>query len=214
MDEHRIRITHTNGMNPWRAGCGESCTSGSEGGLGKPAGGNSGTAPQSDPYTEHKTREGTLYCCVVLDQFSRRVVGWAIDRRNEATLVNDALTMAASSRVTSATTILHSDHGSQFTSWSFTQNLKHHELLGSMGTIGDCFDNSPMESFWGSMQIELLNRKKWMTYVELATAMADYIVNFYNPLRRHSSLEYLTPDEFEALPSDNTQVRTLISVGQ
>ena len=63
--------------------------------------------------TEHKTREGTLYCCVVLDQFSRRVVGWAIDRRNEATLVNDALIMAARSRVTSPATILHSDHGSQ-----------------------------------------------------------------------------------------------------
>ena len=101
----------------------------------------------------------------------------------------------------------------QFTSWSFTQNLKHHELLGSMGTIGDCFDNSPMESFWGSMQIELLNRKKWMTYVELATAMADYIVN-YNPLRRHSSLSYLTPDEFEALSSGPNQARTLITVGQ
>jgi putative transposase len=164
--------------------------------------------------TEHKTREGTLYCCVVLDQFSRRVVGWAIDRRNEATLVNDALSMAARSRATSPRTILHSDHGSQFTSWSFTQNLKHHELLGSMGTVGDCFDNAPMESFWGSMQIELLNRKKWMTYVELASAMADYIVNFYNPLRRHSSLEYLTPDEFEALPSDHNPARTLISVGQ
>ncbi|HUC36359.1 MAG TPA: IS3 family transposase, partial [Acidimicrobiales bacterium] len=135
--------------------------------------------------TEHKTREGNLYCCVVLDQFSRRVVGWAIDRRNEATLVNDALIMAASSRATSSSTIIHSDHGSQFTSWSFTRNVKHHELLGSMGTIGDCFDNAPMESFWGTMQIELLNRKKtWMTYVELATAMADYIVNFYNPLRR------------------------------
>lgn len=163
--------------------------------------------------TEHKTREGTLYCCVVLDQFSRRVVGWAIDRRNEATPVNDALTMAARSRTTSPATILHSDHGSQFTSWSFTQNLKHHQLIGSMGTIGDCFDNSPMESFWGSMQIELLNRKKWMTYVELATAMADYIVNFYNPLRRHSSLNYLTPDEFEALPSEPNQARTLITVG-
>jgi len=88
--------------------------------------------------TEHKTREGTLYCCVVLDLFSRRVVGWAIDRRNEATLVNDALIMAANSRVTLPTTILHSDHGSQFTSWSFTQNLKDHDLLGSMGSIGDC----------------------------------------------------------------------------
>ncbi len=71
-----------------------------------------------------------------------------------------------------------------------------------------------MESFWGSTQIELLNRKKWMTYVELATAMADYIVNFYNPLRRHSSLGYLTPDEFEALPLEDTQARTLTVVGQ
>ena len=121
--------------------------------------------------TEHK-REGTLYCCVVLDMYSRRVVGWAIDRRNEATLVNDALTMAANSRDTSLGTILHADHGSRFTSWSFSQNLRHHQLLGSMGTVGDCYDNSPMESFWGSMQIELLNRHKWMTYVELATAMA------------------------------------------
>jgi len=71
-----------------------------------------------------------------------------------------------------------------------------------------------MESFWGSMQIELLNRKTWMTYVELATAMADYIVNFYNPIRRHSSLEYFNPDEFEALPLDNNQASTLITVGQ
>jgi putative transposase len=90
--------------------------------------------------TEHKTREGTLYCCVVLDLYSRRVVGWAIDRRNEATLVNDALVMAARSRATSPRTILHSDHGSQFTSWSFTQSLKHHSIVGSMGTVGDCFD--------------------------------------------------------------------------
>jgi putative transposase len=164
--------------------------------------------------TEHKTREGTLYCCVVLDQCSRRVVGWAIDRRNEASLVNDALTMAATSRTTSPDTILHSDHGSQFTSWTFTQNLKSHELLGSMGTVGDCYDNAPMESFWGTMQIELLNRQRWMTYVELATAMADYIVNFYNPLRRHSSLGYLTPDEFEAVSSTDNQARTLIAVGQ
>lgn len=83
---------------------------------------------------------------------------------------------------------------------------------GCMGTIGDCFDNAPMESFRGSMQIELLNRQKWMTYVELSTAMADYIVNFYNPQRRHSSLDYYTPDEFEALTSSNTEAKTLISV--
>ena len=74
-----------------------------------------------------------------------------------------------------------------------------------MGTVGDCYDNAPMESFWGTMQIELLNRKKWMTYVELATAMGDYLVNFYNPHRRHSALGYLTPDEFEALSSTKTR---------
>jgi putative transposase len=71
-----------------------------------------------------------------------------------------------------------------------------------------------MESFWGSMQIELLNRQTWMTYVELATAMADYIANLYNPFRWHSSLDYFTPDEFKALPCNQTPVRTLVSVGQ
>jgi transposase InsO family protein len=129
-------------------------------------------------------------------------------------LANDALAMAARSRASSPKTILHSDHGSGFTSWSFTQSIKHHELLGSMGTIGDCFDNAPMESFWGSMQIELLNRKRSMTFVELATAMADYIENFYNPSRRHSSLDYLTPDEFEAIAFNNNQARTLAGVAQ
>ena len=86
-----------------------------------------------------------------------------------------------------------------------------------MGTIGDCFDNAAMESFWGSMQIELLNRKnrkKWMTYVELSTALADYIFNFYDPSRRHSSLDYLTPDDFETLPSSDNPARTLVTVGQ
>ncbi len=159
---------------------------------------------------EHKAREGTLYCCVVLDMYSRRVVGWAIDRRNEATQVNDALTMAANSRDTTLGTILLADDGSQFTSWSFSQNLRHHRLLGSTGTVGDCFDNSPIKSFRGSMQIELLNRQKWTTNVELATAMADYIVNFYNSASRQSSLNYLTPDEFELLTSTHNPARTLI----
>ena len=74
-----------------------------------------------------------------------------------------------------------------------------------MGTVGDCYDNSPMESFWGSMQIELLNRQRWTTVVELSVAMADYIENFYNSARRHSSLGYLTPTEFEDLELNETQ---------
>lgn len=168
----------------------------------------SATAPNElwlTDITEHPTREGKLYCCCVLDLFSRKIVGWAIDRRCEAALVNDALSMAAGTRVTSASTVIHSDHGSQFTSWAFTENVRRLGLLGSMGTVGDCYDNAPMESFWGSMQIELLNRRRWMTIAELSVAMAEWIDEFYNPIRRHSSLGYLTPIEYEALHLTQTQ---------
>ncbi len=151
--------------------------------------------------TEHPTREGKCYCCVVLDLYSRKVVGWSIDRHCDADLVNAALTKAGSSRSTTPATIIHSDHGTQFTSWAFTENVRRRELIGSMGTVGDCYDNAPMESFWGSMQIELFNRQKWTTIAELSQAIADYIENFYNPARRHSSLGYLTPNEFEDLRS-------------
>lgn len=151
--------------------------------------------------TEHPTAEGKLYCCVVLDLYSRKVVGWAVDRRCEAVLVNDALAKATTSRPTSGSTVIHSDHGSQFTSWAFTENVRRLGLLGSMGTVGDCYDNAPMESFWGSMQIELFNRQRWRTNIELAVAIADYIEHFYNSARRHSALSYLTPSEFEDLHS-------------
>ena len=113
--------------------------------------------------------------------------------------------MAGRSRITSPDTIIHSDHGSQFTSWAFTENIRRYGLMGSMGTVGDCYDNSPMESFWGSMQIELFNRQRWITINELSSAIVDYIENFYNPARRHSSLNYLTPDEFEELQLTQNQ---------
>ena len=130
---------------------------------------------------------------------SRKIVGWSIDRRCDTELVYSALVMASESRVTSKGAIIHSDHGPQFTSWRFSETIRQRGLLGSMGTIGDGYDNSPMESFWGSMQIELLDRRRWTTVAELSMAMADYIENFYNEIRRHSSLEYLTPNEFEML---------------
>ena len=119
--------------------------------------------------------------------------------------MNDALSMAGRSRITSPDTIIHSDHGSQFTSWAFTENIRRYGLMGSMGTVGDCYDNAPMESFWGSMQIEFLNRQSWKTVLELSSAMTDWIENFYNPLRRHSAINYLTPDEYEALHSQKAQ---------
>lgn len=151
--------------------------------------------------TEHPTSEGKVYCCCVLDMFSRRAVGWAIDRRCDTLLVNDALAMAGAARPDAKGAILHSDHGSQFTSWAFSQKLYELGLVPSMGTVGDCYDNAPMESFWGSMQIELLNRQRWRTRIELSLAIADYIDPFYNAERRHSALNYLTPNEFEDLHS-------------
>jgi transposase InsO family protein len=155
--------------------------------------------------TEHETQEGKLYCCVVLDMYSRKVVGWAIDRRCEAALVNDALAKASASRPTSPSTVVHSDHGTQFTSWAFTENVRRLGLVSSMGTVGDCFDNAPMESFWGLMQVELLDRQRWRTNLEFAIAIADYIEHFYNPARRHSALGYLTPRAFEDLHSPQPQ---------
>jgi putative transposase len=155
--------------------------------------------------TEHPTREGKVYCCVVLDAFSRRVVGWGIDRRCETALVNDAVVMAAESRRDRAGAIIHSDHGSQFTSWGFSELIRTKGLIGSMGTVGDCYDNAPMESFWGTMQIELLNRKKWRTKIELSIAMAEWIEHWYNPERLHSSLGYVPPIEFEALQTTSIQ---------
>jgi putative transposase len=114
--------------------------------------------------TEHPTREGKVYCCVVLDSYSRRVVGWSIDSSPTAALVTNALGMAIDTRLgTSAgsDTIIHSDQGAQFGSWAFTKRAKDSGLLASMGSIGDCYDNSMIESFWSRMQVELLNRKKW-----------------------------------------------------
>jgi putative transposase len=110
--------------------------------------------------TEHPTREGKLYCCVVLDVFSRRVVGWSIDSHQAAPLVTNALGMAIHNRnPRPEQTVIHSDHGSQFTSWAFTQRAKDSGLLPSMGTVGDAFDNAVIESFWGRMQTELLDRR-------------------------------------------------------
>ena len=85
---------------------------------------------------------------MVLDLYSRKVVGWAIDRRCETALVNDALAKAGTSRPTSPSTVVHSDHGSQFTAWGFTENVRRLGLVSSMGTVGDCYDNAPMESFF------------------------------------------------------------------
>lgn len=150
--------------------------------------------------TEHPTGEGKLYCAAVLDAYSRMVIGWSIADHLRTELVIDALGMAIIRRgPADGGTILHSDHGTQYTSWAFGQRLRKAGLLGSMGTIGDCFDNATMESFWGTLQLELLDSRTWKTRDELASAIFEWIECWYNPQRRHSSIGMRSPVEFEAL---------------
>jgi putative transposase len=148
--------------------------------------------------TQHRTGQGWVYCAVVLDVFSRRVVGWSIADHLRTELVIDALDMARWRRQpTPGTTVLHSDRGSQYTSWLFGTRLRDAGLMGSMGAVGSAYDNALMESFFGTMQIELLDRRSWRTRAELANAIFEWIEAFYNPIRRHSSLHNYSPLEFE-----------------
>lgn len=142
--------------------------------------------------TQQRTREGWLYCCAVQDAFSRRIVGWSIDSRADSTLLVNALDMAIRNRRPPAGGIVHADHGTQFTSWIFGEKIRAAGLVPSFGTVGQGLDNAMMESFGSSMQIELLDRKKWHTRVELATAIFEYLEIFYNRQRRHSALGYRT----------------------
>ena len=112
-------------------------------------------------------------------------------------LVVDALQMAIWNRRPPPGTIHHSDHGSTSTSWAFGQRLREAGLLGSMGSIGDCFDNSVAESFFATLQTELLDRQAWTSRGELANAVFAFIEGFSNPRRRHSTLGYLSPADYE-----------------
>ncbi len=147
--------------------------------------------------TEHPTREGKVYCAVVLDVYSRRVVGWSIDASPTAALVTNALGMAIESRNPPAGAVIHSDRGTQFGSWAFTDRAKASGLVPSMGSIADCFDNAVIESFWSRMQVELLDRRRWRTRIELANAIFEYLEVWHNRRRRHSALGWLSPLEFE-----------------
>jgi putative transposase len=160
--------------------------------------------------TEHPTREGTVYCAAVMDAYSRLIVGWSIAEHMRTELVTDALGMAIIRRQPDKQpgdkrTILHSDHGSQYTSWAFGQRLRATGLLASMGTVCDCYDNAMMESFWGTMQLELLDTKEWQTRNELANAIFEWIECWYNPKRRHSSIRMHSPTTFETLYTRSDQ---------
>jgi len=150
--------------------------------------------------TEHPTREGKVYLAAVLDVYARRIVGWSIADHLRAELVVDALEMARwRRRPARGQTVVHSDRGAQYTSWAFGHRLRDAGLLGSMGRVGSAYDNAMMESFFGTLQRELLDRRRWSTRRELASAIFEWIEAWYNPRRRHTSIGNLSPLDYERL---------------
>ncbi|WP_157041521.1 IS3 family transposase, partial [Nitriliruptor alkaliphilus] len=152
--------------------------------------------------TEHPTGTGKVYLAAVSDVFSRRIVGWSIADHLRTELPADALQMALWRRQPpGGQTVLHSDHGTQarFKSWAFGRRLRQAGLLGSKGSVGDCYDNSMMESFFGTLQLELLDQHSWESREQLASAIFEWIEGWYNPTRRHTSIGAISPAAFETL---------------
>ena len=143
------------------------------------------------------TWAGFLYLAVVLDVHSRRIVGWAMAEHLRSELVIEAVDMAVWRRQPTEGVIHHSDQGSQYASLAFGRRLRETGLVGSMGSRGDCFDNATAESFFATLECELLARQRFPTRSAARLALFDYIEGFYNTHRRHSALGYLSPAAYE-----------------
>ncbi len=160
------------------------------------------TTPQPDQLwvadiTYVRTGAGWLYLAVVLDVFSRRVVGWAMSALLETTLVLDALNMALWNRRPAAGIVHHSDRGVQYTSLAYGRRCQEAGVVPSMGSAGDAYDNAIAEAFFATLETELLMRHRFIDRGTARRALFDYIEGWYNPHRRHSALEYCSPAEFE-----------------
>jgi putative transposase len=143
------------------------------------------------------TAEGWLYVAAVIDLFSRRVVGWSMSASMTAQLVTDALMMAIWRRGKPDALLHHSDRGSQYTSEQFQRLMADHGVTCSMSRSGNCWDNAAMESFFSSMKTERTARQTYRTRDAARADVFDYIERFYNPKRRHSTIGYISPMEFE-----------------
>ncbi|MAD10800.1 MAG: IS3 family transposase [Alteromonas sp.] len=144
------------------------------------------------------TQEGWLYLAVVIDLFSRKVVGWSMSSRMNAQLVCDALTMALWQRKPKAGLIHHSDRGSQYASRQFRQLLAQYKVTGSMSRKGDCWDNAVVESFFGTLKQERVQWRHYQSRHEAQQDILQYITMFYNSQRMHSYLDYKSPNQYEA----------------
>jgi transposase InsO family protein len=143
------------------------------------------------------TREGWLYLAAIEDLYSRRVVGWSMADHMESRLVVDALEMAVARRLPTEGLLAHSDRGSQYASAHYQQLLGKHGIACSMSSVGQCWDNAPMESFFASLKKELVHHEDYQTKAEARGSIFEYIEAFYNPKRRHSYLGYVSPAEYE-----------------
>jgi len=145
------------------------------------------------------TRQGWLYLAVILDLYSRQVIGWAMGDKNDRQLVSTALTMAVWRRGMVKHVIVHSDQGSTYASGDYQQLLRRYKLICSMSRKGECLDNAVAESFFGTLKSELVDDEDYKTKDEARASLFHYIETFYNRRRRHSFLGYISPIEFEAV---------------
>jgi transposase InsO family protein len=144
------------------------------------------------------TDQGWLYLAAVLDCFSRKIIGWAMDDAMPTDLVADALKMALQQRQPEGDLIHHSDRGVQYASEDYQQLLARHGITVSMSGRGNCYDNAVMESFWATLKTELVYQKDYATHEQARQSIFEYIEVFYNRKRLHSSLGYVSPESFEA----------------
>lgn len=143
------------------------------------------------------TLAGHLYLAVVLDVWSRAVVGWSMKDHLGTELVVDALDMAVARRRPRHEVIHHSDQGCQYTSLAFGARCSEMNIALSMGSVGDAYDNAMCESFFATLECELIDRTRFQNHADAGAAIFDFIEGFYNPRRRHSALDYLSPTEYE-----------------
>lgn len=152
-----------------------------------------------------RTWEGWLYLAAVQDAYSRRIVGWAMTEHMRTELVADALQMAVRRRRPEPGLIHHSDQGSQYVALGFGQQARDAGIAVSMGSRGDCYDNAVAESFFATIKKELVHRQPWPSRRDLSSAVFEYIEVFYNRQRRHSTLGYLSPEEYENTTTTTTK---------
>jgi putative transposase len=144
-----------------------------------------------------QTRQGWLYLATIIDLYSRKVIGWSMANNNNTELVSDALIMATKNKPRQQKVVLHSDQGSTYRADSYLSLFKRNNIQQSMSAKGDCYDNAVAESFFGTLKTELIYEQSYQSREQVRKSIFEYIEVFYNRIRRHSTLNYQSPENFE-----------------